>query len=94
MAEPEYPEHEKLHALEGASQTVGEFMEWLKQQGISLWQEGEVLVEWRANPVDGLMRVTKTTEDLLAEFYEIDRQALEREKEQMLADIRQLQNLG
>lgn len=31
-----YPEHERLRALDGANQTVGEFLEWLDGQGIQL----------------------------------------------------------
>jgi hypothetical protein len=33
---PRYPEHEKLNALAGANQTLGEFIEWFEQDGRSL----------------------------------------------------------
>lgn len=32
MKDP-YPEHRKLHALNGESQTLGEFYEWLESKG-------------------------------------------------------------
>lgn len=32
----DYPEHDKLKALNGANQTIGDFLEWLDERGIWL----------------------------------------------------------
>ena len=78
----EYPEHEKLKAVKELSQTCGEFVDFLEEKGIYLAEydtkdERNRLYRWRG-------RMTK----LLAEFFEIDEDALEREKQAMLEKIR------
>lgn len=39
----EYPEHEKLKALGGANETIGDFLQWLDQHGYTVCEryEGE-----------------------------------------------------
>lgn len=47
MPETEYPEHERMAAVSDQSQAIGEFLEWLTEQGITLatWE--------RTKPCDG-----------------------------------------
>lgn len=82
----EYPEHEKLRAISDQSQTVGEFVEWMGQQGIHL---GEYLHgEWSQAR---LVPTHRNTVDLLAEFFGIDQKRLEGEKRAMLASLQATQ---
>lgn len=74
-----YPEHEKLKALGGANQTVGDFIEWLGEQGWEIARPHERM--------DMLIPIMKSRDDLLAEFFEIDRNKLEAEKRAMLDSI-------
>jgi hypothetical protein len=78
MAE-EYPEHEKLKALGGANQTVGDFIEWLGENRIELaqWNDAGTYC----------LPIHKSRDDLLAEFFEIDRNKLEAEKRAMLEKL-------
>ena len=75
------PEHEKLKEVQPQSQTIGEFIEWLDEQGI-----------WLAsfNRFDRLDPINDGTEKLLARYLEIDLQALEAEKVALLGMQRQL----
>jgi hypothetical protein len=75
----EYPEHEKLKALGGANQTVGDFIEWLGQKG---WEIA------RMNEHDELVPIFKRRDTLIAEFFEIDPNKLKAEKRAMLDSIR------
>lgn len=80
-----YPEHEKLRSVAEQSQVCGEFLDWLANEKCLH------LAEW----VDGgpgyrsqiLMCASYSTQRLLAEFFEIDLDALEREKRAMLEDL-------
>lgn len=74
-----YPEHEKLKALEGANQIVGNFIEWLGEAGYIIAKEDRY-----GDLYPAYLRV----EQLLAEHFEIDLNTLEREKEAMLEEIR------
>lgn len=81
-----YPEHEKLSAVKDHSQVCGEFLDWIEQQGIHLAQYG--LND--ANP-NRLFPAHQTTLSLLAGFFEIDQTEIDKEKNQMLAEIRAAQ---
>lgn len=79
----EYPEHEKLHKISDKSQAIGEFIEWLAQE------KKLHLAEFAPTSREGLMwHAMCDIQELLAEFFEIDRDAIEREKRQMLEEIR------
>ena len=89
----EYPEHDKLTAIQAQSQKIGEFLEWLQcdkhvrllgEYGSKTTEEGE--------PVYVPIRQSK--QQLLAEFFEIDLAKLEEEKRQMLAKCRAMHSDG
>ena len=79
---PPYLEHEKLKLVKDKSQAVGEFIQWLEEKGISLahYPEGS----------ERLCSVYTPVSKLLAEFFEIDLDALEQEKEHMVDSIRRV----
>lgn len=77
--EPFYPEHEKLKALGGQNQIVGDFIEWLGTQG-------RVIAEYDKH--DRLYPVFHSRDQMLADFFEIDLKRLNREKDLILEDFR------
>lgn len=79
--ENKYPEHEKLHAIRDQSQILGEFLDWLtmdKRFSICEWND-----TWGS-----MLRVPRTTESYLEEFFHIDGAKIDEEKRQMLEEIR------
>lgn len=70
-----YPEHEKLSAIKQESQAIGEFLDTAPY----------VLCEVAD---DRLWPVGKPINDLLAAYFGIDPDRLEREKSAMLEDLR------
>jgi len=78
----DYPQHEKMEKITHKSQAIGEFLEWLKgRYEIAEWDTG--------GQRDQLQIVRKRTEELLAEYFEIDLDLVEREKLEMLDKIRE-----
>jgi hypothetical protein len=79
VAEQPYPEHIKLKAISARSQAIGEFLEWLTcKKGFTICQLHR----------EEFMPVYTRTENLLAEFFEIDLDKIEAEKRAMLAELR------
>lgn len=76
--ESRYPEHDKLQAVAGKSQVIGEFIEWLREQGIYL----------ATDDFDKIYPIHQSVETLLASFFEIDLNVIEKEKRQMLDSLR------
>lgn len=96
--QPKYPEHEKLAKISDRSQAIGDFLEWLrytkhldlgrphdheesgceKDQGA--WECELYTHEFDYNMIPVV--------DLLAEYFKIDQQKIEREKDRMLKEIR------
>lgn len=75
-----YPEHERLKEVRPRSQSIGEFVEWLSDEKcatIAVRIEGGDMVPIRT-----------TLQNLLAEFFEIDQDKLELEKQDMIAELR------
>ena len=85
------PQHDKLDELSGENNVVAEFLEWLKTK-YTLAEWGEEFDE-ETGDYDGdtLYPAYPRTEDLLAEYYDIDLEAFYAEKEVMLAAYRNLQ---
>ena len=81
MLEELFPENEKIKAVKEKSQAIGEFLEWLEEKKIHLVTlKGE----------HGYNPVYTSTENLLAEFFNIDLDKVEEEKLQMLEELRKL----
>ncbi len=75
-----HPEHDKLMLVKDRSQAVGEFMEWLAEQGLFICERGRF---------DDLHLTGRNREQLLADFFEIDLNVIEAEKRAMLEQLRQ-----
>jgi hypothetical protein len=85
----EYPEHEKLDIIKDKSQVIGEFLEWLeneKEHYICYYEDND------PDEHDGYYPINEDNDDLLAEFFNIDRKKLEEEKDKMLEEMRKLGN--
>ena len=80
-AEPEkYPECRKMSSVRERSQPIGEFLEWLSEQGICLAKYSE---RWE----DTLEVHHESTETLLARFFEIDLNKVEEERRAMIEEL-------
>lgn len=83
----EYPEHDKLKAVEAESDAIGMFLE----------ESGFILAEYR--DVEGfaearLLPVQRSTRQVLADYFKIDLPELDREKDRMLESLRELNSLA
>lgn len=81
MADEDYPEHIKLKAIMGKSQAIGEFIDWL-------FGEYKIVLASRFELNDTLYQSTISIDKLLAGFFDIDRDVLEKEKRQILETMR------
>lgn len=83
-----YPEHAKLRAIKDKSQAVGDFLTWLEERHMFV---GEQLPDETDRDGDvwpgEIVRTAKNTEQLLAEFFDIDRTRLSQEKDAMLQEV-------
>ena len=80
----QYPESAKMAAVSDESQSIGEFIEWLGTKGIMLGHN--VTFEGYSTPQ--FVPVSTSTENLLADYFEIDLKKVEQEKRAMLEAIR------
>lgn len=92
----DYPEHEKLAKIKDQSQACGDFLEWLQAE------KGFVLCHNEHHDEDGYDEDENEDQEgeylpapvskvrLLAEFFEIDLDKLEDEKQAMLEEQRKL----
>jgi len=70
----QYPEHDKLQTVKEDSSTIGEFLDWACDvKGVRL-----------STLAQGALNIEK----LLAEYFEIDLDRIDAEKEQMFQDLR------
>lgn len=80
-------ELEKISAVKEKSQAIGEFLEWARSEGFFLasWQHF-------GNPepegYDRLVASNKTTNQWLAEYFEIDLNKAEEERQALLDEVR------
>jgi hypothetical protein len=78
---PATPECEKLYPVKDKSQAIGEFLDWLKNEKHYLIAE-RVVDDIHED--SDLMPVWASTEKLLAEYFEIDLNTVERENQELL----------
>lgn len=79
----EYPEHDKLTAVAAESEMIGTFLE----------ESGFILAEYR--DVEGfaesrLLPVQRSIQQILADYFKIDLQELNKEKDRMLESLREM----
>lgn len=76
------PEVDKMLAVRDKSQEIGSFLEWLR---------GEKKIVLAAYEHDDLIEVYTSTNDLLAEYFEIDLNKVEAERRAILEGLRKAQ---
>lgn len=81
----DYPEHEKLTVIRPQSQAVGEFIEWLRQNGMTIctYETGANADRYGGEYVP----IRESRDKLLARHFEIDLDVIETEKRAMLAEL-------
>ncbi|WP_323016428.1 hypothetical protein [Castellaniella sp.] len=78
----QYPEHDKLKALNGKNQIVGNFLGWL-------FESNRLIAQWGED--DQLLPDMRCIEEIIADYFGIDRNELEAEKYQMIEAMRAAQ---
>lgn len=81
----EYPEHDKLQAISDKSQTIGEFLDWVR------FEKDFILADRSVEDDDMLWPASYNITELLAEFFDINLDKIEAEKRAMLDHIRSAQ---
>lgn len=78
----EYPEHEKLKLISDKSNAIGAFLDWVQ------YQKKITLAERRNNEygIPMLYPIQYHFVDLLAEYFNIDRDKIEQEKLKMIQE--------
>ena len=84
------PELDKMLAVKEKSQIIGEFLEWLSGQSIVLAEFDMVACEDCGYKTEMLVYRRTGREQLLAEFFEIDLNKCEQERQQILTDLRKV----
>lgn len=85
-----YPEHEKLHEIKDQSQSIGEFFDWLRSKGLLICKYREqVGIVFGPGEFEeaGYFPENTAIQILLSEFFGINRQKLEEEKQAMLKEL-------
>lgn len=77
----EYPEHEKMKAIQPETQTIGNFLGWLTE-------DKEVILAMYPRKGVGLCETFYPKDKLLEEYFDIDPIKVETEKRLMLEEMR------
>lgn len=95
MEAPKTPQLARVQASKDKAQVIGEFLEWLEEQGLVVcrWEEwdeevdpGDGLKKWQAHR-KGFVSSGKSIDTLLHEYFEIDAAAEEEERRALLAYV-------
>jgi len=94
MMETKYPECEKLNGVSAFSQKIGEFLDWLEQElSCSICTAHSIDDMDEDDPTDYgdleevYLPVLSRKEKLLAKFFNIDLNKIEKERRQMLGEL-------
>lgn len=79
------PNLDKMLSVKPDSQTIGQFLEWIGEQGweICEWCEGE-----KRGDEDVLLPLHMSIEKMLALYFDVNLQACEAEREAVLKNLR------
>lgn len=80
----DYPEHDKIRALEGDNQVVGDFIEWLCTQGYRICEP----IDDEARGTYSFAPLSMSTEKTIAKYFDIDLEKIETENRALLDKIR------
>ena len=95
LSQPECPECEKLLAISPDSNKIGDFLDWLDSNDITLCKYHSQVKTWNDEHTDyyidpaGYYPVRANFEKLLAEYFKIDLDKVEAERKSLLDWIRQ-----
>lgn len=81
-----YPEHEKLKKVKDEKNLIGDFLDWLRSDTDRVIAEYVDVGEFED---ERLMVKSESISDILADYYDIDQEKLEQEKQQMLESLRE-----
>ena len=81
------PELDKMMAVQEKSQIIGEFLKWLNESSLIICEYG-VIFDIYEEEMDGLLPIRSSKEQLLAEYFNIDLNKCERERQQILTDLK------
>jgi hypothetical protein len=85
----DYPEHDKMQLVVDKSQVIGEFLEWLSdEKNVHLGYVHTIDTPWSDEERFDMYHYN--TNKLLAEFFDIDLEKIEAEKDLMLQRQREL----
>lgn len=87
MKQRKTPELDKMLAVRDESQEIGEFLEWLCEQDIILADYSDGICDDCGEEL--LLPIRKNRERILADYFKIDLDKCEQERQQLLADLRQ-----
>lgn len=73
MEKPKTPQLDKMLEVQTESQKIGEFLDWLNEKKIYL-----------CKPVGYFTEINKTTEELLADYFDINLEDAEQERKALL----------
>lgn len=81
-----------MRAVQEESRTIGDFLVWLQENGyvICVWRDPVRVGDHLAQPA-GYYPAGRTTEELLADYFGVDLEAAERERQAVLEWVRQQQ---
>lgn len=82
------PEHDKVLAIKKESQTIGAFLEWLGEQGYSICSLEIIGQNIMREDLHEWFPTGRSTNTWLEEYFEIDGAELNREKKQILVQLR------
>jgi hypothetical protein len=81
--QPECPECEKLSKVSEESNKIGDFLDWL------IYEKQISLCQW--NKVSNYLHCGRSNEDLLAEYFDIDMDKVEKERDNLLSWLQENQ---
>jgi septum formation topological specificity factor MinE len=88
----DYPECDRMNAVKEKSQVIGEFIEWLQSsQEVTEEHESIILAHYPRSRISSdprLQRFQYTIEELLAKYFNIDLDKVEKEKRAILEALR------
>lgn len=79
----QFPELAKMQAVQDQSQAIGEFIEWLGENGLAICTSNA------GSRGESFYPVAVATEEMLARHFGIDLKAVERERRAVLASLDQ-----
>lgn len=87
---PTYPEHEKLAAVAGESQVIGEFLDshdhpYVLAEWVRVYEDEQGNLRELAE--SRLIPAQKSIQQILADYFDINLQKIESEKRQMLSAL-------